>query len=175
MNWKFGVTLGVLLAAAMLAYGAGDQTTTVRFFIPGDLSFTISYPATTVFILFSATGPTCEVNASNQTDTMPIMNFTNTGNTAEYYNMKLDATVTGATMKCGPLYSSWQSVCDCQAGTSTTSGTAAICCNITTTNVRINATGTTVGLNQTAWCWAQFVSASAGTTDRTLTVNASSS
>lgn len=174
-NWKIGVTLAVLVGVAMLAYG--DTNTIVRFVVPSDLSFTVTVTAGTYIILFNSSGPTIpDINASNQTSTNPVLNFTNTGNTNEYFNIKLDyAAPTGVVMKCGPAFGSWQASCECQAGGAQAYANSTACCNITTTNVKVNNSATAVGGSQPLWCWANFSSVTAGTYDRNLTSNASTS
>ncbi|MEW6328599.1 MAG: hypothetical protein AB1468_00630 [Candidatus Micrarchaeota archaeon] len=173
MNWKIGLTLAVLIAAAMLAYG--DQDTLVRFYVPESLSFTITYPATTVFILFQSTGSNAVVNASNQTSAQPIITYTNTGNIAEYYYVKFNVSgpPSGINMSCGPVFASWQSSCWCQGSTNSPAN-ATKCCNITTTFSKMNETATAISATQTMWCWANFTGASAGTVERNITSNASS-
>lgn len=178
MNGKLLVALLVLATCAMVVYATNPQTATVNYVVAASVDFSITYPAGTVSVTFDVTTPTVGgLNATNQTTTVPILKFQNTGNINTYYDLNLTAAnPSWAVLQCGPAFGSYQVTgCDCQgAGTAT----ATTCCNITSSvssYSRINATITAVSAYQNVWCWGNFTSAVAGTTSRTMSINSSAS
>ena len=169
MNWRYGAfVLFALVIASSLVLGA-TLTTTVKYVVPNDLSFTITYPASTTEMWFEPTTQTDEKNATNQTSTTPIIIYTNTGNVAEFFNINLDSNPPATIVhKCAPINAGWQATCDCEGATGSPMS-ATRCCNVTTGSSRVNASSLAIGGTQTMWCWAKFVSSPAGTTTRTLT------
>ncbi len=174
MNKKLWVISLVLGVCAMMVYATNPQTATVLYVVATSVDFSITYPATTTTITFDITTPTMSgLNASNQTNTQPILLFQNTGNVDTYYDLNLTATnPTWATLQCGPAFGSWQTQCGC-AGATGSPATDAKCCNLTTAYSRINATITAINGYQRVWCWTNTSSAVAGSTSRTMSINGS--
>jgi hypothetical protein len=154
---------------------SAELYTTIRYVVPADTSFTITYPAGTTEMWFEPSSQTDEVNATNQTDSQPIITFTNTGNVEEYFDIKINETNEASiVLKCGSLYGSWQDECDCE-GTTNDPMTATKCCNITTTNSRVNASALAISDTQTLWCWGKFESTPYGTYVRNMTSTSATS
>jgi hypothetical protein len=173
MNMRYwALMLFALIVASGLTY-ASTVTTTVKYIVPNDLSFTITYPTATTEMWFEPSSQTEEKNATNQTSTTPIIIYTNTGNIAEFYNININTNNPASiVLKCAPLNAGYQSSCGCEgAGTMS----ASQCCNITTGSSRVNVSSTAISATQTMWCWAQFTSSPAGTTTKTMTSTSAAS
>jgi hypothetical protein len=166
------LTMLALIAGLALA---NSLYTTVKYIVPQDLAFTISYPAGTTEMWFQPSLQTAEVNATNQTSGQPIILYTNTGNVVEYYDLAINETNPATiTLKCGPANGAYQAACGCEGSTGSPM-LATKCCNVTTATSRVNASSIAIGATQPLWCWAQFVSTPYGTYLRNMTSNSSAS
>ena len=168
--------MGLMIALSInMVEATNPQTKSVIYIVPTVVDFTIYMPTDTTTITFELASITeGGRNASNQTDTIPIMKIMNTGNAPIYIDLNLTAAnPSWAILQCSPAFAGWQAQCACQGGTAVTTATSTTCCNITTTYIRMNSSATAVNNNQTVWCWGNFTSAVAGTTTRTMGINGS--
>lgn len=180
-RWNFGVVALLLLILAIVV-GADSVTTTVWFNVPSVISFTVTLPGespiasgTTMDILFNSTSTTINKlnatiahNYTNQSATVPIFNYSNTGN--GNINITVDfssALPSGVSVKAGLNDSAWDTKCWATNLATATNNTCAM------VNESANATvvgSLAVGTTKGVWLWADYSSVAYGTyTSRTLT------
>ncbi len=174
----------VLLVLAIFALSlsvivfADTITTPVRFIVPTTLSFTLSVPgnnassfsagSTTTTIIFNSTSNTVSQlngtaagSAQQQTATIPIFNFTNTGNVLINITMNFSTSLpSGVSVKAGWASGAYQASCGASVMPSKT-----VCINVTAGSVVNVANLTTSGGEQhrDVWLWADYSNVASGT------------
>ena len=172
------ILLASLFAVLSFAVFADTITTPVRFIVPSTLSFTLSVPgnnassfavgSTTTTLIFNTTsGTATRLNATaagstqQQNGTIPIFNYTNTGNVLINITINFTAALpAGVTVKAGWNSTSWQSSCSASTIPNITN-----CINVTIANNATVANLSTSGQGsyREVWLWADYSSVTSGT------------
>ena len=183
---EFGILISIFLIMFVPIAFAEVDTTTVSFIIPSSISHAIGYAASCstsdfAFVEQDGTfdGTETRLNVTQidgttcQTDSVPIINITNTGNDAINITFKFTSALpSGIVVKASLAEAGYEASCTLGA---TDTPTAGACHNITTTQAIVANNLTALTGYEEIWMWGDmndFNSGVAATITRTMNSNA---